>query len=107
MASMIPLIKRILRLIELRCPDGYEKVWIHRNRGSGYPTAVVDPFVFQCTGNGTVYVRYPAGPTSANIALEFSEFGDIHECMLPFGNFFMEMTEALNKALVLEDLARI
>lgn len=104
---MYEFVQRMLRVIEIECPDGFRKVWVEGRVGLGYPTAVLGDFVLQCGGSTPVVrVRYP-DTIYSKVILEFAQSGDIHECRLPAEVEFADLRDAVDRFLVLHDMAEI
>ena len=107
MTSMYEFVQRMLKVIEIQCPVGFQRVLVEGRLGLGSPTAVIGDFVIQLGGsNSTVRVRYP-DTTFSNVILEFSLDGDIHECRLPFNVEFTDLKDAVDRFLILHDMSEI
>lgn len=103
---MFQFVQRLLKVIEIQCPDGFQKVWVEGNPGLGYPTAEIEGFTLQC-GGGTPVVRVYYPSTDYSPILEFSRDGDIHECRLPVDVEFSDLKRAVDRALILYDMAEL
>lgn len=107
MTSMFEFVGRMLKVIEIQCPEGYQKVWVDGGLGLGSPTAVLGDFVLQCGGSTPVVrVRYP-DTVHSTVILEFARSGDIHECRLPAEVEFADLKDAVDRFLVLHDMAEL